>query len=153
MADETRTAGPGSESVTSRLCDIVVIQAIRHWIANEPDQTVGWLAALRDPGIGNAIAAVHADASTPWTVDGLAAVAAMSRSAFSARFTALAGEPAMAYVTRWKMLVAHDLMTTDGLTVAAAGLRVGYSSEASFSRAFLRTIGTTPGKARRAAAS
>jgi AraC-like DNA-binding protein len=85
-------------------------------------------------------------------VASLAREAAMSRSAFAARFTDLVGEPVMQYVTRWRMQVALDWLRTDDVPVAALAARLGYDSEAAFSRAFKRTIGLSPGAARRSAA-
>jgi AraC-like DNA-binding protein len=148
MADETREVRAGADAVVSRLCDILVIQAIRAWIEHDPAAETGWVGALRDPQIGTAIARIHADPARDWTVGSLAAEVAMSRSAFAARFTELVGEPAMRYVTRWRMYHALDLLETSDLTVAAAGRLVGYDSEAAFSRAFTRVIGTTPTAAR-----
>ncbi|MFT7648762.1 MAG: AraC-like DNA-binding protein [Candidatus Poriferisodalaceae bacterium] len=153
MAEETRNVRPGSEAVISRLCDIVVIQAIRNWIENAPEAQIGWLGALRDEQIGAVIAEIHANPQTQWTVAALADVASMSRSAFAARFSELVGEPAMRYVTRWRMHVALELLRTGDLTVAVAAGRVGYDSEAAFSRTFKRIIGTTPRLARRNDAS
>jgi AraC-like DNA-binding protein len=150
MAEETRHVRPGSEAVISRLCDIVVMQAIRTWIERDPAAQTGWLGALRDEHIGAAIAGIHTDPARDWTVAALAEEAAMSRSAFAARFTELVGEPAMHYVTRWRMNVAFDLLRDGETTVAATAARVGYDSEAAFSRAFKRVTGTTPRAARRA---
>ena len=79
-----------------------------------------------------------------WTVGALAAEAAMSRSAFAARFTELVGEPAMQYVSRWRMHHAAELLADDGISVSEAGRLVGYDSEAAFSRAFTRVIGAPP---------
>lgn len=147
MADETRQARPGGDAVISRLCDIVVLQAIRSWIENDPVARTGWLGALRDEQIGTAIARVHADPARDWSVAALADEAAMSRSAFSARFTELVGESAMKYVTRWRMHVALDLLR-DGRSVASTAEHVGYDSEAAFSRAFKRVMGESPRSAR-----
>ena len=73
----------------------------------------------------------------------------MSRSAFSARFTDLVGEPPMQYVARWRMLVAHMWLTDGGATLGELALRLGYQSEAAFSRAFKRYMGVSPGSVRR----
>ncbi len=143
MAEETREARPGGEAVISRLCDIVVIQAIRSWIERDPAAQTGWLGALRDPQIGTAMARIHAEPSRDWSVAALADEVAMSRSAFAARFTQLVGESAMRYVTRWRMHVALDLLQR-GRTVATTAHEVGYDSEAAFSRAFKRVMGTSP---------
>ena len=148
MADELRQVRAGADAVVSRLCDILVIQAIRTWIEREGTARTGWIGALRDDQIGAAIAAIHQQPGAPWTVASLAEVAAMSRSAFAARFAELVGEPAMTYVTRWRMHQALDLLErTDG-TVASIGRSVGYDSEAAFSRAFKRVTGTSPRDAR-----
>ncbi len=148
MADETRDVRPGSEAVVSRLCDILVIQAIRSWIERDPAARTGWLGALRDEQIGAAMARIHVEPTRPWTVAGLADEVAMSRSAFAARFTELVGEPAMRYVTRWRMHHALDLLEAGDVTVAAVGRDVGYDSEAAFSRAFKRVVGISPRAAR-----
>jgi AraC-like DNA-binding protein len=73
----------------------------------------------------------------------------MSRSAFAARFTDLVGEPVMHYITRWRMQVALDWLHHDDIPVAELASRLGYKSEAAFSRAFKRTIGVAPGAVRR----
>ena len=143
-------AAPGGETVITRLADILVIQAIRSWIARDPAAQTGWLGALQDQQIGRAIALIHRDPARPWTVASLAAEVGMSRSAFAARFTELVGEPAMHYVARWRMHVALTLAAarrTRGVGELAG--RLGYQSEAAFSRAFKRFIGVSPGAARR----
>jgi len=149
MSDELRRARPGGEAVTTRLADILVIQAVRAWI-DAQDSRTGWLGALRDPQVGAAIAAVHREPGRPWTVATLAREAAMSRSAFAARFTEVVGEPAMRYVTRWRMHVAADRLAQGGATVREVATTLGYESEAAFSHAYTRTVGVRPGTTRRA---
>ncbi len=149
LAEETQQVRPGSEAIVSRLCDIVVIQAIRTWIERDPGAQTGWLGALRDEQIGAAIARIHSDPANEWSVASLADEVAMSRSAFAARFTELVGEPAMRYVTRWRMHVALDLLRNSGATVSAVAAEVGYESEAAFSRAFKRVMGVSPRAARK----
>jgi len=128
-----------------------VIQALRAWIESDPAARTGWLGAMRDPHIGRAIGLVHADPARDWTVASLAAELSMSRSAFAARFSELVGEPAMQYVTRWRMHVALAALQDGGVTVAQLADQLGYRSEAAFARAFKRVIGTPPGGVRRAA--
>jgi AraC-like DNA-binding protein len=151
LADEARELRPGGETVITRLSDLLVIQAIRTWIEHDPAAGTGWLGALRDPLVGRAITLIHQDPARPWTVAALADELAMSRSAFAARFTELVDEPAMQYVTRWRMYLAREWLREDGATVAALATRLGYQSEAAFSRAFKRVMGVSPGAARRAA--
>jgi AraC-like DNA-binding protein len=145
MASEAQTLRPGGETVITRLGDILVVQAIRSWIDRDPAAQTGWLAALRDPQIGRAISRIHRTPERAWTVGSLADDVAMSRSAFSERFTALVGEPPMRYVARWRMHVALDWLSETDTTVAQVAARLGYGSEASFGRAFKRIIGVPPG--------
>ncbi|MEN0130258.1 MAG: AraC family transcriptional regulator, partial [Brevundimonas sp.] len=133
MAAELAATRPGGEAVTTRLADILVIQAIREWVEGQ-SSTTGWLGALRDPQLGAAVAAIHRAPALPWTVASLAREAAMSRSAFAARFTEIVGVPAMQYVTAWRMHVATDLLAA-GEPVARVAGATGYDSEASFGRA------------------
>lgn len=150
MAAEARELRPGGEAVITRLGDILVVQAIRTWLETDPAAQTGWLGALQDPQIGRAISLIHRDPARAWTVASLAGELAMSRSAFAARFTELVGDPAMQYVTRWRMQVASDALRNDGATVAELASRLGYRSEAAFARAFKRVIGVPPGAVKRA---
>ena len=148
MAAETREMRPGGETVITRLADLLVIHAIRFWLAHAPSQQKGWLGALHDPHIGPTISKIHRDPGHPWTLESLAAETFMSRSAFSARFTELVGEPAMRYVTRCRMNDAR-LRLERGATVAEIAMALGYESEAAFGRAFKRYAGIPPGAAKR----
>jgi AraC-like DNA-binding protein len=148
MAAEARELRPGGETVITRLADVLVIQAIRAWIERDPTAQTGWLGALRDPQVGRSLTMIHRDPARPWTVASLAHEVAMSRSAFSARFAALVGEPPMHYVTRWRMHVALGWLQEEKATLNELALRLGYQSEAAFSRAFKRFIGISPGAVR-----
>jgi AraC-like DNA-binding protein len=151
LAAELRDPRPGGDAVATRLADVLIIETIRAWLADEPESAVGWLAALRDPQLGAVVAAIHGDPGHPWTLPELARRAAMSRSAFAARFNAVVGTPPMAYVTQSRMRSARARLA-DGETVSAVSDAFGYGSEAAFSRAFARITGETPGRIRRAAA-
>jgi AraC-like DNA-binding protein len=151
MAAEAREFGPGGEAVITRLADVLVIQAIRAWIETAPAARTGWLGALQDRQIGRALALIHRDPARAWTVESLASELALSRSAFAARFTELVDEPAMQYVTRWRMQLAQSALETEGASVGELADRFGYRSEAAFARAFKRVIGVPPGAVRRGA--
>ncbi len=152
MAAELADLRPGGEAVTTRLADILVVQAIRTWLAQAPEARTGWLGALQDERIGQALTAIHRDPGDDWTLERLARQAAMSRSSFAARFTELVGVPPMAYLTRWRMAVANARLQDGTATVSGVAASMGYRSEAAFSRAFTRVIGQTPGSVRRKAA-
>lgn len=152
MASETQTMRPGGEAVVTRLCDILVIQAIRSWIDTDPAAQEGWIGALRDPAVGRAITLIHRQPERDWTVASLATEVSMSRSGFSARFSSLVGRSPKQYVTEWRMMLADDLLRGSGsseqLSILEIALRLGYMSEAAFSRAFKRERGIPPSKAR-----
>ncbi|HSC86726.1 MAG TPA: AraC family transcriptional regulator [Polyangiaceae bacterium] len=149
LAAECRELRPGGEAIITRLADVLVVQAIRTWMERDPSARTGWLAALHDPRIGRALLLVHREPARDWSVESLATEAGMSRSGFAARFTELVGEPAMQYVTRWRMLVALTWLNESDASASEMGHRLGYQSEAAFNRAFKRILGTTPGAARR----
>jgi AraC-like DNA-binding protein len=149
MAVEARELHAGGETVITRLADILVIQAIRAWVHNDPAAQGGWLGALKDPHIGQAIRFIHRDPARAWTVEGLASAVGMSRSAFAARFTALVGEPVMRYLARWRMNIAFSSLRRGDTTVGEIAKQIGYESEAAFSRAFKRSTGMWPSDARR----
>jgi AraC-like DNA-binding protein len=149
MAAEGRALRPGGETVMTRLADILLIQAIRSWIEHDPAAQTGWLGALRDEQVGRAMTLIHSDPARAWTVASLAREVAMSRSAFAARFTGLVGAAPMQYLTRWRMQVALAWLKEERAPVGELGRRLGYESEAAFSRAFKRFVGVAPGAARR----
>lgn len=149
MATEARELRPGGETVITRLADILVIQTIRAWMAEDPSAQTGWLGALHDRQIGYAILLIQRDPAREWTVASLAKEVAMSRSAFAARFKELVGESPMKYITRWRMNVASTWLNEEDVTLGDLAYRLGYQSEAAFSRAFKRFMGVPPGAARR----
>ena len=152
MAAEARHLKPGGETVITRLADVLVIQTIRAWLADEGRHVrsaqPNWLKALHDPRAGRAIAMIHRRPEADWSVESLAAEVGMSRSAFAAHFRDLAGETPMQYATRWRMLLAASLLYEKDVPLAELAARVGYRSEAAFSRAFKRVMGVTPGRVR-----
>lgn len=151
IAREAESLRPGGETVITRLADILVIQMVRRWIESEASVDTGWIAALRDDRLGRAIAAIHREPGAEWTLASLARKAAMSRSAFAARFTEVVGEPAMRYLQRWRLQMARMALRESNEALGIVGERFGYRSEAAFGRAFKKEFGMSPGSARRGA--
>jgi AraC-like DNA-binding protein len=142
IADEAAEDRPGAEAVVTRLADVVVLQAVRAWLDTAATGP-GWLRALRDPQVGQAVALLHRDPGAAWTLTRLAREARMSRSSFAARFTELAGEPVMHHLARWRMHLA-TVALGEGARVGELAGRLGYESEAAFSRAYKRIVGVPP---------
>jgi AraC-like DNA-binding protein len=151
IACEAASGRPGAQTVVSRLADVLFIQIVRGYLATLPPGASGWLGALGDVQIGSALGLIHQSPEQDWTVQSLAAKVAMSRSAFASRFARLVGEPPLSYVTRWRMQKAAGLLRQSSATLADIAERVGYDSEAAFSKAFKRAVGSAPGAYRRAA--
>ncbi len=148
IAREVQEARPGYEAVISRLSEVLFVQAVRFWADHrQPDQ--GLLSALRDPGLGAALSAIHETPEKRWTLELLGRTAAMSRTNFAERFRDAVGETPVQYLTNWRLLNARQLLTESRLSLDRIAERVGYESAASFSRAFKRNVGTSPGSYRR----
>ena len=133
----------GSESVLTKLSELMFIDVVRRYIETRPPQDTGWLAGLRDPFVGKALAMIHARPSFNWTVEGLARQCGASRTVLAERFVQLVGIPPMHYLAKWRMQVASELLNGNS-NMATIAAQVGYDSEAAFSRAFKKMIGVAP---------
>jgi AraC-like DNA-binding protein len=144
---------PGAEPIIARLSDILFIQAVRSYAGVASGERSNWFAAAADPQIGEAIANIHRAPQSQWTVEGLATLSGMSRSAFAGRFSELVGEPPLRYLSRWRMHKAIEMLREGRLTTAEIAALVGYESEAAFSKAFKKWNGKGPGAFRRSSTS
>ena len=149
MASEVLAQRVGAATVMTRLADAVIARVVRAWVEARSEQTAGWLAAIRDPKVGRALAAMHHRPGHQWSIQSLADIAKISRSMFSERFASATGMPPARYLARWRMHLASVWLRNDRLTVAEVAARLGYESEASFSRAFKRHLGLPPSALRR----
>ncbi|MCJ8155814.1 AraC family transcriptional regulator [Sphingomonas sp. LaA6.9] len=151
LALETQQKGLGSQIMISRLADILFIQTIRAHAAKAGAAAGGWLGALCDRRLGPVFRAIHEALDHDWTVDALAAVAGMSRSAFAAHFKEAVGSAPLEYLTHWRMFRAGHLLRKGEQSTAAIAFAVGYESESAFSKTFKRVTGVAPGAWRRTA--
>ena len=144
MMQEQREGQPGGFLVAQHLAHMMLVQALRVYLAEGADDGVGWFFALADKQIGAAIGAMHADPAQRWTLQALAEHAGMSRSVFAEKFKAMVGETPMEYLTRWRMLVAGDRLANSGDPVSVIARSLGYESESAFSTAFKRVMERSP---------
>ncbi|MCI0663077.1 MAG: AraC family transcriptional regulator [Acidobacteria bacterium] len=150
LSTEAALRKPGAEPIITRLSDILFIQAVRGYANTVSGEQPNWFAAATDPQIGEALASIHRMPQSHWTVEQLAILAGMSRSAFANRFTKLVGEPPLRYLSRWRMHKAIEMIYENRMTTAEIASLVGYESEAAFSKAFKKLNGEGPGAFRRA---
>jgi AraC-like DNA-binding protein len=136
--------GTGSRA-DQRLPELLFSEVLRLYLEQAGQEHLsGWLAALRDPVVGQALSLIHADPAQPWTVGTLARAVMVSRTVLVDRFNALLGRPPIRYLTEWRIGLASGLLRTTDLGVAEIGARVGYTSDEAFSRAFKRALGRSP---------
>jgi AraC-like DNA-binding protein len=138
---EGRLAASG---VLSRLSELLLVEAVRRYADGIGEQQSGWLNGLRDPSVGRALALMHQNIAAPWTAETLAKEVALSRSAFTDRFTTLVGIPPIRYLTSWRMETAKLQLRETAKSIAQVAYTVGYESEEAFSRAFKREVGVSP---------
>lgn len=142
VGDETRKARPGRELVLERLLEVLLIEALR--CGTDATSMPSVARGLSDDRLVTALRAMHARPAHGWTVADLAAEAAMSRSAFFARFSRVVGLPPMEYLLAWRMALAKRLLRTRELAIEHVAARVGYGSASTFSTAFSRHVGMSP---------
>lgn len=141
---ELEVAQMGASLMVRRMGDILLVQALRAYVAKEGVESTGWLGALTDPRIGAALGLIHEDPGHRWTVDELASAVGVSRSGFALRFKALVGSPPLEYLTRWRMHRAREALRRKEGSVASLAAAFGYSSESAFGNAFKRVFGRAP---------
>jgi AraC-like DNA-binding protein len=145
---ESGSARAGRENILARMSELMFVEAIRRYIESLPPAQAGWLAGVRDPVVGQALAALHGQPADTWTVESLARTGGVSRSVLADRFAEIIGQPPMQYLALWRMQLASRLLL-QGEQVADAAAAVGYESEAAFSRAFKKLVGEAPSAWRR----
>jgi len=148
---ESKEPRIGGQGVLGRLSELMFVDVVRRYLETLPADRRDWLAGLRDPFIGRALAALHHNPVRAWTIESLARNVGLSRSALAERFTQFVGRPPMQYLTNWRMQLAANYLLSGMESVAVIANRVGYESEAAFSRAFKKVVGTPPGQWRKQA--
>jgi AraC-like DNA-binding protein len=150
LFEEVGREEPGRQALLDRTLDLLLIMTLRAWFTRPGAQVPSWYGAHSDPVVGPALRLLHADPAHPWTLAALATGAGSSRANLARRFTALVGQPPMAYLREWRLSVAADLLREPDLTLAAVAGRVGFSTAFALSTAFKRERGISPSEYRAA---
>jgi AraC-like DNA-binding protein len=146
--DQTDASRAGGEAVLAKLSEALFVETLRLYIAHLPPEQTGWLAGARDPEVGKTLALMHRNPAHPWTLAALAQGAGVSRSVLAERFRYYLNEPPMAYLTRWRLQLAAQMLGATSYSVAQIAAEVGYESEAAFNRAFKREFTVPPARFR-----
>ncbi|MDO9197911.1 AraC family transcriptional regulator [Rhodoferax sp.] len=144
LADETRTDRPARDIVMARLLEVLLIEALRSTASTAASP--GLVRGLSDPKLALALRLMHAKPAASWSVVQLAREAAMSRSAFFARFSRAVGVTPMDYLQAWRMAIAKQLLRQRDVAISEIAERIGYSSVSAFGVAFTRHVGIPPGR-------
>jgi AraC-like DNA-binding protein len=152
LAEECATDYPGKELIIQRMLEALLVEALRWHSIEGQGVTTGLLNGMKDPSLTRAIQAIHSDVRANWTVAGLASIAGMSRSAFSARFGETIGCAPIEYLARWRMALAKDALASGVKTLDRIAAEIGYESASAFSTAFRKRLGCPPGQFARMAA-
>ncbi len=150
VVEESNQRRPGGEAMLERISEMMFVDVLRRYVDGLPEEQTGWLAGMRDPGVGRALGLMHARPGEPWTLEQLGAQAGLSRLVLHERFTHFIGQPPMQYLAAWRMQLAASRLRDGDEKQIEIALDVGYESEAAFSRAFKRAVGVSPGAWRRA---
>lgn len=135
---------PGRSLMNEHLAHIMLVEVLRAHLAILEGEGIGWFSGLADRNLSHALSAMHADPAHRWTVQELAQLSAMSRSAFALRFKQVVGTAPMEYLTQWRMLLACDRLKNTDDSVSSIAFSLGYESESAFSTAFKRVMAHSP---------
>jgi AraC-like DNA-binding protein len=141
-------SGPGGDAVIAKLSEVLFIEALRRYISLLPPEQTGWLAGVRDPEVGKALALLHRHPAHPWTIATLANEVGISRSVLAERFRRYLSQTPIAYLTRWRLQLGAQVLKSTSSSVAQIAAEVGYESEPAFNRAFKREFGLPPARYR-----
>jgi AraC-like DNA-binding protein len=136
----------GGATVRDRLCEVIVVLAVRRAIA-AGTVNAGLLAGLSHEALCPCLIAIHDEPARLWSVEDLAGIAGMSRSHFTATFTKVVGMAPASYVTSWRLALGHSRLKA-GKSVKVVAAEVGFGSQEAFSRAFSRAYGYPPSAAK-----
>ena len=149
MEHEACTGRVGDAGILARLADVVMAVIVRGWVECGCSNSSAFVTALREPKLSRAILALHRQPGRNWTVAELAAESGLSRSVFAKRFQETIGIAPLHYAGELRMRIAHTWLSYDRMPIERVAERLGYTSQAAFSRAYKRITGTPPGYNRR----
>ena len=144
FTSELQQKRPGRSLMNEHLAHLMLVEVLRTHLATLDSTGIGWFYGLADRNLSVALSAIHAAPAHRWSVQELAQLATMSRSAFALRFKQVVGAAPMEYLTHWRMLLASDRLKNSDDAVSTIAFSLGYESESAFSTAFKRVMSQSP---------
>lgn len=136
-------AVPGQAAMIARLIEIILIRALRSW-SSDADMRGTLLAASMDRRISKVLQEIGRNPISPWSIERMALIANMSKSAFAARFKKVVGLTPNDVVQYHRIELAIVMLRNPDLSISEIADHIGYESEASFARAFRRGMQLSP---------
>jgi AraC-like DNA-binding protein len=143
LVSEYHETGPASHAMMTALMNQCLILVLRR-VSEEAQGSLPWLSALEDPQLAGVIDTMLQHPEQPHTVESLASIAHMSRSAFARRFAECFNRPPMDYLRDVRLRRAAQLLSRGDLSVDEIANKVGFSSRSHFSRTFGDHFGASP---------
>ncbi len=140
----------GGDLIAMKLSEIVFAQALRAYLESE-GSNIPVLAGFADHNIARVLTAIHKEPGNTWSLERLAEIAAMSRTAFATRFSQCMQITPLGYITYWRIQIARDMLANSSEPIIKIAEHVGYQSEAAFSRVFKKHMTKSPASYRRLA--
>ncbi len=134
----------GYFAIATQIAELAVIGALRSYIINKQDFSVGTLRALSHPKIGKVIQAIHTQAHQSWTLTSLSKLAGMSRSSFCESFVQEVGCTPIDYLQQTRIELAKLLLKKGDLSILAVALQTGFMSDRVFRQNFIKYVGMSP---------
>ena len=143
LFDEASSGRRGSRFAIRQNGQLLLLEVLRAYLEQE-EPPIGWLRLLTEQPLGPALRLIHEQPGERWGLAELARAAGMSRTSFAERFRAVAGTPPLAYLSRWRMLLAQRALRDPDVRIGPLAAELGYGSESAFSTAFKREVGESP---------
>lgn len=141
ILDEQNRPQGGSRA----LCQSLMRQCLIHVLRRHGSGGgVPWLTALEDDRLGRAVEAIFEAPEAPHSLERLAGLAGMSRSAFASHFAQAFHRGPMDMVREIRLRRAAELLQGSDIPVKSLAHKVGYQSRSYFSRAFKEAFGVSP---------
>ncbi len=134
MLEEIAEPKLGSHTLSEALLKQCLVLLIRE-LASDPAR-IEWLFGRVNPRLLQPVLAMVDNPSHDFSLEGLAELAGMSRSGFSAQFTATFGQSAIDFLKSIRLRRAARLLERTDLPVSMIARSIGYESRTYFSRAF-----------------
>ncbi|PKF50781.1 AraC family transcriptional regulator [Enterovibrio nigricans] len=144
---EIREAGSINSPVADRLTEVLFLKLLQFHV-DEHQSTFGFLRAIRDKRIHQALSYLHENPARDWTLEELGKEVGMSKATLVRHFQDAVGVAPMTYLNHWRRLKAYHALryTNDSMDKIAVSL--GFTSGRTLSRSLVRELGLSPAEIR-----